>query len=248
MSAGFDIVVPSVPTENFQVTGADCQVLTVNLKPGEKVTSEPGAMMFMSSDMGAEARCGGCTRTCAGESCCKVEFTNNGNGDGFIALTPDFPAKVLPIDLTAMGGSYVCKKGAYFSHIGDVSVTIDCDCNPATCCFGGMGMIRQKIEGDGTIFLSAGGTVLQKQLADGERLIIDTDSVVGWQPSAKLGIRTAGGCCTCCFGGEGLFNTTLQGPGHVVVQSMSFEKYKRAVAPPVQATSANDTTTVNSGN
>lgn len=142
-----------------------------------------------------------------------------------------------------MGGSYVCKKGAYFSHIGDVSVTIDCDCNPLTCCFGGMGMVRQKIEGNGTIFLSAGGTVLQKQLQDGERLVVDTDSVVGWQPSASLGIRTAGGCCTCCFGGEGMFNTTLTGPGHVVVQSMSFEKYKRAVAPPMQQNNAADATT-----
>jgi uncharacterized protein (AIM24 family) len=89
--------------------------------------------------------------------------------------------------------------------------------------------------GTGTLFLAAGGTVLTKQLAPGEVLVVDTSSVVGFQSSVKFGVRLAGGCCTICCGGEGMFNSTLTGPGLVVVQSMSFEKYKLAVAPPVQS-------------
>ena len=58
---------------------------------------------------------------------------------------------------------------------------------------------------------------------------MDTDSLVAWSESAQLGIQTTGGCLTCCCAGEGLFNTTLTGPGQVFFQSMSFEKFRSAL-------------------
>jgi uncharacterized protein (AIM24 family) len=146
-------------------------------------------------------------------------------------VTPNFPAKVVPVNLAKVG-KVITKKGAYMASTGDVKIIADFDCCSCACCFGGMGMVRQTAEGTGVVFLAASGTIVQKHLSHGEKLLVDTDSVVGFQETVKLGVRTAGGCCTCCCGGEGMFNTTLEGPGMVIIQSMSFEKYQLAVAPP----------------
>jgi uncharacterized protein (AIM24 family) len=85
------------------------------------------------------------------------------------------------------------------------------------------------------VFYTAGGTVLQKNLAAGEKIIVDAQSIVGFQESVTFGVKPTGACCSCCFAGEGLCYGTLEGPGVVMVQSMSFEKYIAVVAPAYQA-------------
>lgn len=156
----------------------------------------------------------------------------------FISLTPNYPAKIVPIHLPSVNGKFIAKKGAYMSAIGDVAVTADCDCNPITCCCGGLGCIRQETSGQGTVFYSAGGTILQKELAAGEKVVVDALSIVGFQESVKFGVRPTGGCGGMCCGGEGLCFGTLEGPGVILVQSMSFEKFVAAVAPPYHPDSA----------
>lgn len=151
----------------------------------------------------------------------------------FVGLTPAFPAKVVPVDLSTVGGKIITKSGAYMASTGDVRVSVDMDCNCCTCCCGGMGLVRQSNIGNGTVFLAAGGTVLTKTLGAGESMLVDTSSLVGYQEGVKLSLAAAGGCCTLCCGGEGLFNTKVEGPGLVIVQSMSFEKYRAALAPPM---------------
>jgi len=219
-------------TARFAISGPDCQILSINLPTHAEITCEPGSMMFMHPSIKSRVECGNCSRTCAGEALCKVIYKNEGNGDAYVALTPNFPAKVVPIHLTEVGGKMIAKSGAYMASLDDVSVTADFDCCSLNCCFGGMGFIRQALSGTGTLFMAAGGTIVTKTLAPQEVIVVDTDSIVGFQESVQLGIRRAGGCCMCCCGGEGMFNSTLTGPGLVVLQSMSFEKYRRAVAPP----------------
>jgi len=151
----------------------------------------------------------------------------------FVALTPNFPGKVVPVDLSQIGNHLIAKGGAYMAHMGKVDLVADFDCNCCKCCCGGMGFARQSIKGDGTVFLAGCGTIVMKTLEQGESLIIDTNAIVGFQSSVKLSIKKAGGCMTMCCGGEGFFNSVLQGPGLVILQSMSFEKYRAAVAPPM---------------
>lgn len=165
-----------------------------------QVVCEPGTMMFMHPDMKSSVECGNCSRVCAGESCCKAIFTNGGSNQAYVALTPNFPAKVVPINLSSVGNKFIAKKGSFLSSVGDVSIKANFDCCSMAACCGGLGAVRQEADGTGTVFLAAGGTVLQKTLASGEVLIIDTESVVGFQESVKFGVRLAGGCCTCCFG------------------------------------------------
>lgn len=227
-----DILVPAVDA-GYSITGANSQILNVNLKPGSCVMAEPGAMMYKSPDVKSTVECGSCQRCCVGETLCKGIHTNEGASEGFIGLTPDFPAKVVPVDLGQHGGKIITKGGAWMANIGDVRVSVDCDCNCCTCCCGGMGMVRQANIGTGTVFLAAGGTVLTRRLGEGEAIICDTSSLVGYEDGVKISIKRAGGCCTMCCGGEGLFNTKVKGPGLVIVQSMSFEKYKAALVPPV---------------
>jgi uncharacterized protein (AIM24 family) len=106
------------------------------------------------------------------------------------------------------------------SHLGTVKVGCSFDSNPATLCCSGLGCCRQKISGtDSSIaFLSAGGTIIFRYLKAGERIVVDTRSVVGFEDSVELGITPNGRCCTCLFGGEGCFSTTLTGPGKVFLQ------------------------------
>lgn len=177
---------------NYCVTGPDCQILSIMVKPGERVVSEPGSMMFMSSDVKTSMECGNFSRTFTGESCCKSIFTNTGSKNGFIALTPNFPAKVLPISLPNYGKKIITKKGAFLSSIGDVSVTANFDCCSCASCCGGLGMIRQEMTGTGTAFIAAGGTVLTKVLEPNEVLVVDSESVVGFADTVKFGVRTAG--------------------------------------------------------
>lgn len=232
---GFEIIVPILGKPGmipFTITGAESQVISFTLKPGEKVVSEPGTMLLMSDNTSTDVKCGGCSRACTGEGCCVVEYLNKAEQPGFVSLTPNFPGKVFPINLPDVGGNFITQGGAYFANTGDVNVKVDCDCNPCSCCCGGLGMVRQKSSGTGTVFINASGTVLSKKLAPGEVLLVDTSSVVGFEESVKLGIKSTGGCCNCCCGGEGMFNTALTGPGMVIIQSMSEAKYRMAVAPP----------------
>mmetsp|Transcript_17514 Transcript_17514/g.48592 ORF Transcript_17514/g.48592 Transcript_17514/m.48592 type:complete len:135 (-) Transcript_17514:282-686(-) len=117
------------------------------------------------------------------------------------------------------------------TQLGDVETGCDCDKNPVTCCCGGLGMCRQKIEGsDGSMaFLAAGGTLVYRMLEAGETVTVDTESIVAFENSVSVGITSNGRCLTCCCGGEGCFSTTLTGPGRVFMQSFSFAKFAASV-------------------
>lgn len=118
------------------------------------------------------------------------------------------------------GQHLIAQRGAYLSHVGEVDVGCDMDLNPITCCFAGLGLFRQKIAGttDSIAFLNAGGTLVYKDLKQGERIIVDTRSLVAMGQDVSMGITPNGQLCTICFGGEGCCSTTLTGPGKVYIQ------------------------------
>ena len=227
----YDVRKPEAP---YCVNGPDCQIVTLMLNPGQKLAAEPGAMMYMSPGTKTSVECGSCSRVLTGESCCKTIYTNQTSNQGYIALTPHFPAKVIPLNLPEYGGKIIAKRGMYMASVGDVSVTANFDCTCCVSAFGGLGSIRQAMTGDGTVFLAAGGTVLTKVLKEGEvninihlfhftlfsssfktmplivfvcvltivftipliaivqQIVVDSESVVGFQDSVKLGLRCAG--------------------------------------------------------
>ena len=250
---GLDVIATH-DTAKYEIVGTDMQLLRLHLDPGEKVTAEPGAMVYAHS--ATKAGCNGddcCARCLSGSPCIMGTFEATGPG-AYVGLTPVRPAKVLPLNLN--GRRFLGKDRAYFASIGDVTVSYDVDTNPLTCCCGGQGLIRQVIKGDGMAFMGAMGVITTKTLAAGETLQVDTTSVVAWEDSVKFAVRRAGSFFTCCCAGEGMFqrpvavtiferfdreneekslptclvgmfNTTLEGPGLVFLQSYSHGKFKQ---------------------
>jgi len=222
-------------THSFEVEGANYQVLKVKVPDQNKLHTVPGTMFYMSHDLPVGAECAPkcCVRCCClQESCFQVVFDNTTGADKYVGLTPNFPAKVVGINMKSdlAGGGLFAKPGGYMGHFGDVDVDLQCDCCSRTCCCGGLGCCRQNFSGDGTLFVAAGGTIMHKKLGIGEKIKMDPTSLVAFEHGMNFDVEFAG-CCPCCCGGEGCY-TTLEGPGEVYMQSMNFQKYQQAVAPP----------------
>jgi uncharacterized protein (AIM24 family) len=155
-------------------------------------------------------------------------YTNRGSSVASVAITPSFPAKILPIDLSRSGTVYA-HPGLYLAHLGEVRVTFRFVRGILAGCCGGGGFLMLKLVGSGTAFLMGGGTVMERALAAGEKLLVDTHSVLAFSASVSYGVQRVRGCTACCCGGEGLFNTELTGPGLVIVHSMALGRLRAAI-------------------
>lgn len=217
--------------ELYEISGADSQIITFRMQPGLEIQTNPGLMLMMSPGISAGCKCEGCFARCiGGEPCYSVTYTQpeSESEDGYLGLTPNFPAKMIPIDLAASGGKIRCKDGAYVAGLGGAKPGYNCDCCSMTCCFGGQGCVQSSVEGEGITILSAGGSIVMKDLAEGEELILDTNALLAWHEAVDLSVRM-NSCCSCCCGGEGMFSTVVKGPGKVWLQSMSIAKSKRVM-------------------
>jgi uncharacterized protein (AIM24 family) len=153
----------------WTITGHDMQILTTTVPPGVSIQTEVGSFLFMHPDMTTEVELtccskagGGCSRICSGESCVKVFLRNDTTRDGYVGLTPNYPAKIIPIKFGVnadSNSSIIAQAGSYMTQIGDVNVGYDMDCSPKICCCAGFGLCRQNLSGpdNSIVFLSAGG-------------------------------------------------------------------------------------------
>jgi len=216
---------------SFSIEGSDAQVVTLTVPAGDHLVCEPGAMMHSSSNLTGSAECAPscCQRCCCmGESCFQNKYDNASRAPGYIGLTPSFMAKIIAIDMGKHPQGMIMKNGGYMANQGGVDLALDVDCCSKGCCCG-LGPCRQHLTGNGSAFVAAGGTIMEKTLAAGEKIRIDQMSIVGYDFGMPFDMEWAG-CCASCCGGECCF-ATLEGPGQVYMQSMSFEKYQAAVVP-----------------
>lgn len=234
VSNGLNLFISQASETRYHVMGAEMQIVNIELKPSDRVEVAPGAMMHHGPNIYAQPHCSfSCGRYCTGESNIYMIFENKGKDPETIGLTPTFPAKIIPVHLNETG-TIIVRTTSFMCGIGDVKIGASFDCCSTTSCLGGLGAVRQRVTGDGICFLQAGGTVLEKTLEVGESLVVDQESIVGWQSTVKLGVKTFGGvcgCCSNCFGGEGCFMATFSGPGKIWITSMSFTKWYRTLAP-----------------
>jgi len=128
------------------------------------------------------------------------------------------------MDLRALGGTLLCQKDSFLCAAKGVSLGIALQKKLGAGLFGGEGFIMQKLDGDGMAFVHAGGTLLERHLAHGEMLRVDTGCVVAYQPSVDFDIQYVGKIKSALFGGEGLFFATLRGPGRVWLQSLPLSR------------------------
>jgi len=223
---------------DYEIFGTEMQYVEVELDPGEAAIGEAGSMMYMQDSISLETIFGDGThqggifgkllgagkRLLTGESLFMTIYSNQGTAKRRVAFAAPYPGKIVPIDLSKIGGTFICQKDAFLCAARGVSVGIAFQRKLGAGFFGGEGFIMQKLEGDGLAFIHAGGTLMKRDLAPGERLRVDTGCLVGMQPSVNYDIEYVGKIKTALFGGEGLFFATLQGPGTIYLQSLPLSR------------------------
>jgi uncharacterized protein (TIGR00266 family) len=220
---------------DYRLYGEEMQCVEIELDPQETVVAESGSFMMMEDGMQMETifgdgskqqggffskLMGAGKRLLTGESLFMTAFTNVSSGKRRVSFAAPYAGKIIPLDLSSMGGKIVCQKDAFLCAAKGVSVGIEFQRKLGTGLFGGEGFIMQKLEGDGMAFVHAGGYIMEKQLAPGEVLKVDTGCIVAYTQEVDYDIQFVGGIKNTIFGGEGLFFATLRGPGKVWLQTL----------------------------
>ncbi|MCP4550005.1 MAG: TIGR00266 family protein [bacterium] len=213
---------------DYVIKGDDMQAVVVTLDPNEAVHAEAGAMLYMEDGITMETSTEGgllkgLKRAIVGESFFITTFEHKGRGRSDVAFAAPYPGKIIPIDLEKEG-TYLCQKDAYLCSAWGIDISIALTKKLGSGLFGGEGFILQKLSGDGLAFVHAGGTVLERTLAPGESLRVDTGCLVAFQESVDYDIQFVGGFKNTLFGGEGLFFAVLRGPGKVYLQTLPFSR------------------------
>jgi uncharacterized protein (TIGR00266 family) len=223
----------------FEIFGDDMQFVEVELDPQEAVVAEAGGMMYMEDAIEMEtifgdgsqqnsgfmgALLGAGKRLLTGESLFMTVFWNRGQGKKRVAFGAPYPGKIVPIHLSEIGGELIAQKDSFLCAAKGVSVGIAFNRKIGAGLFGGEGFIMERLQGDGWAFVHAGGTLMQRDLAPGEVLRVDTGCIVAFTPSVNYDIQFVGKIKSALFGGEGLFFATLRGPGRVWLQSLPFSR------------------------
>jgi uncharacterized protein (TIGR00266 family) len=224
---------------DYTIIGSEMQFVEIQLDPGESVIAEAGAMMYKDSTIQMDTALGDGSakssgffdklmtagkRVITGESLFITVFTHRGSGKGKVAFAAPYPGNIIPVFLPDVGGSLICQKDSFLCAAQGVTIGIFFQRKILTGLFGGEGFIMQKLEGDGHVFMHAGGTIVERQLQQGETVHVDTGCVVAFEPSVQFDIQQAGNIKTALFGGEGLFFAVLQGPGKIWLQSLPFSR------------------------
>lgn len=214
---------------DYKLIGDDMQLVEITLDPHETVRAEAGTMMYMDQNIQMETGTGGglmkgLKRMFTGESFFITSFTNLGRDREVVGFASPYPGKIVPLDLAAKGGEFICQKDAFLCAAHGIEIEVTFTKRFGAGLFGGEGFILQKLTGDGLAFIHAGGTIIERELKPGETLKVDTGCVVGFSPSVNYDVQFIGGFKNALFGGEGLFLVNLTGPGKVYLQSLPFSK------------------------
>jgi uncharacterized protein (TIGR00266 family) len=223
---------------DYKIIGNDIQLVEIELDPGETVIAEAGAMLYMEDGISFDTKMGdgsnpraglfdkllaAGSRVLTGESLFITHFTNQGRGKKHVAFSAPYPGTIVPINLPDHRGSLIVQKDAFLCAALGTKLSMRFNRKLGAGLFGGEGFILQNLQGDGKVFIHAGGTVIERQL-NNEVLRVDTGCVVGFEESIDFDIQQAGGLRSMVFGGEGLFLATLRGTGKVWLQSMPISK------------------------
>ncbi len=221
---------------DYEILGQGAQTVEITLDPGETVIAEAGAMNYMTGDIRFETRMGDGSesslfgklwgmgkRALTGESLFMTHFTNGGHSRQQVAFAAPYPGSVVPVDLGQTGGRLICQKDSFLCAAHGTRIGIAFSKRIGAGFFGGEGFVLQSLEGDGLVFVHAGGTVIRKEL-NNETLRLDTGCLVGFTEGIDYDIGLAGGLKSMLFGGEGILLATLRGTGTVWVQSLPFSR------------------------
>ena len=217
---------------DYKIIGDPMPVVTCELAAGESMITERGSMVWMTPNMKMETKAGGLGkalgRMFSGESLFQNIYTAQ-NGVGMIAFASSFPGAIRAIEVTP-DHPIVCQKSAFLAATSGVELSIFFQKKIGAGFFGGEGFIMQKVSGSGIVFLEIDGSAVEYELAAGQQLIVDTGNLAMMDQTCQMDIQTVKGVKNVLFGGEGLFNTVVTGPGKVTLQTMPMSNFVSTIA------------------
>ena len=216
----------------YNITGEPMPVVICDVEAGESMITEKGSMVWMSPNMDMQTSAGGIGRAFgrmfSGESMFQNIYTAKG-GPGMIAFASSFPGSIRAVDITPNRPIVVQKSGFLASEAG-VELSVFFQKKAAAGFFGGEGFILQRLSGQGTAFLEIDGSAVEYDLQPGQQIVVDTGNLAMLDATCTVDVRSVKGVKNMLFGGEGLFNTVVTGPGRVVLQTMPISNFAGAIA------------------
>ena len=223
---------------DYRIIGSEMQFVEVELDPDEAMVGEAGSLMYMEDGVEMDTvfgdgsgggglfgkLLGAGKRLLTGESLFTTVYRNDASQKRKVAFAAPYPGKIIAVDLRDVGGRLLAQKDAFLCAARGVQLGIAFQQKLSVGFFGGEGFIMQKLEGDGLAFVHSGGTVVKRELAQGEVLRVDTGCLVAMAGPVDFDIQYVGKVKTALFGGEGLFFAVLRGPGTVWLQSLPFSR------------------------
>lgn len=218
----------------YQIQGETLPVVICELEGGEKMITEGGAMSWMSPNMLMETTSNGGLgkafgRAFSGEKMFQNIYTAQG-GPGMIAFASSFPGSIKAFQIVP-GQDMIFQKSAFLASEIGVQLSVHFRKKLGSGLFGGEGFIMQRVSGQGTVFAEFDGHVIEYELQPGQQIIIDTGHLAAMSASCGMDIQSVPGVKNMLFGGEGIFNTVITGPGHVWLQTMPISNVASAIRP-----------------
>ena len=223
----------------YEIKGAEMQFVEIELDPGESAIAEAGSMMFKPAGIHMDTVFGDGSkpdtgffgklatagkRLLNGESLFMTVFSNHDQAKARVAFAAPYPGTIIPFHLRDIGGTMIAQRDAFLCAAKGVSIGIHFQRKIGAGLFGGQGFIMQRLEGDGWVFIHAGGTIIERELAPGEELHVDPGCLAAMAPTVEFDIVRAGSIKSMVFGGEGFFFAQLRGPGKIWLQSLPFSR------------------------
>lgn len=217
---------------NYEIKGEPMPVVICNLNAGETMITEKGSMVWMSPNVEMQTSAGGFGkafgRMFSGESMFQNFYTAKG-GPGMIAFASSFPGAIRAVEI-GPGKSIVAQKSAFLASEQGVELSVFFQKKMGAGFFGGEGFIMQKLAGQGIAFLEVDGSAVEYDLGPGEKMIVDTGNLAMMDETCSIDIQSVKGVKNVLFGGEGMFNTVVTGPGRVVLQTMPLSAFAGSIA------------------
>lgn len=218
----------------YKITGAPLPVLTCNLNAGESMICQSGAMCWMDKNITMQTTTNGgigkiFSRSFSGESMFLNLYTAN-SGNGNISFSSSFPGDIVPLEI-APNKEYIVQKKSFLASTGNINTSIYLQKRLRAGLFGGEGFIMQRLSGTGLAFAEVDGSATEIELQPGQQIVVSTGHVVLMEATCTMDIQTVKGAKNIFFGGEGIFNTVVTGPGKVILQSMPISKTAMALYP-----------------
>ena len=218
----------------YQIQGETLPVVICELEAGERMITEGGAMSWMSPNMKMETTSNGGIgkafgRAFSGEKMFQNIYTAQG-GPGMIAFASSFPGSIRAFEVSS-GQDMIFQKSAFLASEAGVQLSMHFRKKLGAGFFGGEGFIMQKVSGEGIVFAEFDGHVIEYELEAGQQIVIDTGHLAAMSATCSMDIQSVPGVKNMLFGGEGLFNTVISGPGKVWLQTMPISNVAGVLRP-----------------